>query len=477
MSISQNKTKIVATLGPASFGTPMLIKLVKAGVNVFRINFSHADYSMLEDLVNRIRKVSADQKTPVSILGDLQGPKIRVGVVEGDGIALSDEEIIRITTVEQVSNHEKIFVNYKNLATEASPGDSLLIDDGKIQLEVSEKISNTELLAKVIHGGVLKSKKGVNLPNTPISIPSLTEKDLRDLEFVIQQQFDWVALSFVRSVNDILELKKIIRDHNIDLGIVAKIEKPAALKQLDAIIHESDAVMVARGDLGVEVPIEELPMVQRDIVERCRKAYTPVIIATQMMESMVTAFMPTRAEANDVANGVLEGADALMLSGETSVGNHPELVVDYMNKIIRRVEELGDIFHAPTQIESKNNPVYLSDILCQNAVQTAKNLNAKALITMTQSGYTALRVTSFRPKAPVYCFTNNERLLNRLPLVWGLTGYLYDKMNSTDECIEDSIEILKANKHLKKGDLVINLASMPIQRKLRTNTIKITEVE
>jgi pyruvate kinase len=470
-----NKTKIIATLGPASFAPEKLRELILAGTNVFRINFSHIDYAMLEELILNIRKIEQEEEAHISILGDLQGPKIRVGVVEGEGALLEDGAITTVTTEECISNHQRIFINYQPLAVEASPNEEFLIDDGKIKLKVIERISTTELKMQVIHGGMLKSKKGVNLPNTPISLPALTEKDRKDLDFILSNDFDWVALSFVRSVNDILELKRIIKDRGVDIGVMSKIEKPAALKQLEAIILESDAVMVARGDLGVEMPIEELPMIQRRIVKTCIAAAKPVVIATQMMESMTSAFLPTRAEASDVAHGVLEGADALMLSGETSVGAHPARVVDYMRKIISNVEQTETIYNRQLNIPNAEK-TYLSDLICETAIQTAEKVKAKALITMTYSGYTTLRASSFRPKTPVFCFTANEKLLKRLPLFWGVQGFQFENMESTDACIQLSHEILVEKGYLHTGDVVINLASMPIQDRQRTNTLKISQI-
>lgn len=470
-----NRTKIIATLGPASFAPAVLRELVQAGTNVFRINFSHVDYSMLQELIQNIRTIEAEENKHISILGDLQGPKIRVGVVEGEGAFLEDGAITTVTTESCTSNKDRIFINYEPLAREASPLEEFLIDDGKIKLQVVKRLSPTELEMKVVHGGILKSKKGVNLPNTPISLPALTEKDRKDLDFILSNDFNWVALSFVRSVNDMLELKRIIRDRGVDIGVMAKIEKPAALKQLEAIISESDAVMVARGDLGVEMPIEELPMIQRRIVKCCIAAAKPVVIATQMMESMTTSFLPTRAEASDVAHGVLEGADALMLSGETSVGAHPARVVDYMRKIIAQVELADSIYYKNFDIPNAELTFH-SDLICETAVKMAKKVEAKGLITMTFSGYTALRAASYRPKTPVYCFTSNEKLLKRIPLFWGVRGFRFENMESTDAGIQLSHEILTRKGYLNAGDVVINLASMPIQERQRTNTLKISQI-
>lgn len=329
----------MATIGPACSDKAVLSRLIKAGVNVFRLNFSHAVYETLEQVIRDVRDLNQQLGTHTALLGDLQGPKIRIGEIQNNGITLRKGDKILFTTVPCMGNAQRIYLNYKEFPLDVEEGDLVLLDDGKIKLEVlrSNRLDEVELVT--VHGGLLTSKKGVNLPNTKVSLPSLTEKDLRDLVFILDHDLDWVALSFVRSPNDVRELRKRIQERGKDTHIISKIEKPAAVDEIDAIIAESDGVMVARGDLGVEYPLEKLPLIQKLIVKKCLHQCKPVIIATQMMESMITQFMPTRAEANDVANAVLDGADALMLSGETSVGQHPVQVIEYMCRIIETVEQ------------------------------------------------------------------------------------------------------------------------------------------
>ncbi|HLG04062.1 MAG TPA: pyruvate kinase [Bacteroidia bacterium] len=477
--VQYNRTKIVATVGPASTSPAVLEKMARAGADVFRINFSHGDHGVVEQVVHDIREINRRLGIHVSILGDLQGPKLRIGEVENNSVDLKDGATLMITTEKMVGNAEKVYITYKQFPRDVKPGEIVLIDDGKLALKVVETNGSTEVKTLVVHGGMLSSKKGVNLPNTKISLPSLTEKDISDLTFALKQQFDWIGLSFVRSGADIIELKHMIRNIAPDskAKVVAKIEKPEAILDIDNIIAETDALMVARGDLGVEVPMQRVPVLQKMLVRKCLDASIPVIIATQMMESMITAISPTRAEVNDVANSVMDGADAVMLSGETSVGRHPAKVVEAMSKIITHVEEEHDLYYIERIPVFSNDVRYISDQVCYSATQIAKQSNATAIITMTHSGYTALRVASYRPKANVFVFTANQSILSQLSLVWGVRGFYYDRNISTDHTVADIMFHLKRDGYIMEGDYIINIASIPLNEKGKTNMIKLSVVE
>lgn len=469
-------TKIVATVGPACSDKEVLSRMIKSGVNVFRLNFSHAIYDNLREVIQSVRELNASLGTNVALLGDLQGPKIRIGEVENNGIQLKSGDRLKLVTQKCVGTTKKIYLNYLEFPQDVETGDQVLLDDGKIKFEVVNTNRLDEVEVEVIHGGFLSSKKGVNLPNTRVSLPSLTEKDLQDLDFILEHNLDWVALSFVRSADDIIDLRKRIIAQGKTTHIIAKIEKPAAVDAIDAIIETSDGIMVARGDLGVEYPIEKLPLIQKLIVKKCLKASKPVIIATQMMESMISNFMPTRAEANDVANAVMDGADALMLSGETSVGQHPVQVIDYMVRIIHEVETGAEIYHRDNETP-ENSPTFLSDSLCYIASRASMYVKANAIIGMTKSGYTAYKVSSYRPKSRIYIFTPDKELLNRISLIWGVRAFFYDKLSTSDETISDVLKILKDKKLLKTGDVVVNTGSMPIKDKNRANFMKFSVVE
>lgn len=470
-----NRTKIIATIGPATQSKNILKEMILEGLDVCRINFSHGDHSLIKETINNIRELNKELGTFVGILGDLQGPKLRIGSIANGSINLQKYQEIILTTKECEGNEHKIYINYPQFAKDVKPKEKILLDDGKIHLEVIETDKKENVKCKVISGGILSSKKGVNLPNTKISLPSLTIKDLRDLDFALENDFDWIGLSFVRSVTDIIELKELIRNKGKNTRIIAKIEKPEALKEIDQIINASDGIMVARGDLGVELPMEQVPLIQKKIVEKCIKASKPVIIATQMMESMIENYSPTRAEVNDVANAVMDGADAVMLSAETSVGKYPVKVIEIMRKIITQVEDLDTIYYRHHAPEIKT-PTYITDSICYIASILAKESNVKAIITMTNSGYSAFKLSSHRPKARIFAFTDNKSLLTTLSLVWGVTGYYYDKYESTDQTINDLKEFLKNNQLVKTDDLVINIASMPMKEKGRTNMIKLSYI-
>ncbi len=472
--ISFNKTKIVATVGPASNNKEMLRALVQEGVDVFRLNFSHGTHEDHLKVIHFVREINQEMGTQVALLQDLQGPKIRVNDMKPGAEIKAGQELI-ITTRDLMGNHEIVSTSYKELPRDVKVDDMILIDDGKIELKVTE-VRDTDIVTRVIYGGLLKPRKGINLPFSKVSAPSLTEKDLADLHFGLKNKVDWVALSFVRKAKDIEAIRAIIDGHKSTTRIVAKIEKPEALENIDAIIAATDAVMVARGDLGVEIWMEEVPMVQKKLVEKCNRAAKPVIVATQMMESMIENPRPTRAETNDVANAVMDGADALMLSAETAAGKYPLEVIRSMVRTIGSVEKQGDIFYKFRDVDA-NSPNYMTDSLILTACKLAKEVNAKAIVGMTQLGYSAYKAASHRPNANIFAFTSNPAIINTMNLVWASRAYLYDKASSTDETIADVEALLKRDGHVKSGDVFITLASMPIQERGRANMIKVNVVK
>jgi pyruvate kinase len=477
MKLSYNHTKIVATMGPASTQQDVLIAMIKAGVNVCRLNFSHGKTADHQKTIEMIREINERYKINVGILADLQGPKIRIGLVKDGGIMLVNGTRINITTKECIGDDSQIYITYKTFPRDVQIDETILLDDGKIQMKVIETNRKDSVVCEVLHGGILTSRKGVNLPTTKVSIPSLTEEDLINLEFALANDVDWIGLSFVRTAEDIVALKRIIASSGKSALIMAKIEKPEAIENIDAIIAATDGVMVARGDLGVEIAMEEVPLVQKMIVRKCRAASKPVIVATQMIESMITSPRPTRAEVNDVANSVLDGADAVMLSGETSVGEFPVIVIETMAKIISNVERLGYPFYESTDTVEPSGANKLSNDLCRSVVYLAKQTEAQAIVSMTVSGYTAFEISSHRPQANTFIFTSNKRLLNALSLVWGVRAFFYDKLESTDQTISDVNELLKAENLIVSGDIVINTAAAPIFKQGKTNMLKISVVE
>ncbi|MGC3948648.1 MAG: pyruvate kinase [Chryseolinea sp.] len=471
---SFNKTKIVATVGPASNSKEMLRALIKEGVAIFRLNFSHGTHEDHLKVIKFVRELNEEMGTQIGLLQDLQGPKIRVNEMLPD-ITIERGQKLTITTRELVGNGEIVSTSYKSLPKDVKTGDMILIDDGKIELKVLE-VKEGDVVTEVVYGGPLKSRKGINLPFTKVSAPSLTEKDLRDLEFGLQNEVDWIALSFVRKAEDINQMRSIMDAVKSSARIVAKIEKPEALSNIDEIIAVTDAVMVARGDLGVEIWMEEVPMVQKMLVEKCNVAGKPVIVATQMMESMIENPRPTRAETNDVANAVMDGADAVMLSAETASGKYPLEVIRSMVRTVASVEKNPMMYNRFREV-NKKSATYIHDNFVLAACKLAKDVGAKAIVGMTQSGYTAFKSSSYRPNANIFVFTSNKSLINKMNLVWGSRAYLYQKTTSTDETIADVESILKTNGHVKSGDIFIVLASMPIQERSRTNTIKINIVK
>ncbi len=473
---TKKKTKIVATLGPATSKKEVLKEMIQAGVDVFRINFSHADYKDVTKRIEMIRELNEELGTYTSILADLQGPKLRVGVMAGEVVVAPGDAITFVTGKPFEGNAERVYMNYSSFPKDVNPGERILLDDGKLIFEVVATNKKDEVKARVIQGGPLKSKKGVNLPNTNISLPALTEKDIKDAIFAISQEVDWLALSFVRFSQDLIDLQNLIKEHSEHkIPIIAKIEKPEAVENIDKIVAYCDGLMVARGDLGVEVPAQEVPLIQKKLVLRAKKARIPVIIATQMMETMITSLTPTRAEVNDVANSVMDGADAVMLSGETSVGNYPVQVIQKMTSILQSVEnsELIQVPHDPPHIRTKR---YITKSVCYHAAIMANEIKAKAISTLTNSGYTAFQISAWRPSAHILVFTSNKRILTQLNLLWGVKAFYYNKFVSTDETIEDVNQIACDKGFLVSGDMLISLAAMPIKDKGMVNTLRVTEI-
>ena len=469
------RTKIVATLGPASSSDENLMALLRAGVDVFRVNFSHGDPEDHRKLIQRIRKLLDENQWTAAILADLQGPKLRIGVVE-EGAEVHPGDTITFTNHPCEGTSQRVYMTYQDFPKDVKPGDRILLDDGKLLMTVLSTNGVDEVVAKVVQGGPLKSKKGVNLPNTRVSLPCLTDKDLVDLRVALEEDVEWIGLSFVRSAEDIKVLRTLLKQSNSHAGIVAKIEKPEAVADIDRILAATDAVMVARGDLGVEIPAESVPLVQKMLTRKAMLLSKPVIVATQMMETMIESLTPTRAEVNDVANAVLDGADAVMLSGETSVGKYPIEVVETMARIIRHAEASKWV-KAPKNPPKKESSRFLTDTICYQAAKMADALEAKAIVTMTFSGYTAERIASHRPASSVFVFTSNRRILNKLNLFWGVRCFFYDKMVSTDDTFSDVKAILKANQCVFPGNTLITIASMPIEARGTTNMLKVSVVD
>lgn len=474
---TNKKTKIVATLGPACSSKEVIKNMIEAGVNVFRINFSHADYADVLERINIIRELNEEFGYTTSILADLQGPKLRVGVMKED-VVVSKGDLITFTTAEDVlGTASRVYMNYKEFPKDVNPGERILLDDGKLIFEVTKTDKNTEVEAVVVQGGPLKSKKGVNLPNTKVSLPALTQKDIKDALFAIENNVDWIALSFVRTSKDLEELQDLIAKHSDHkIPIIAKIEKPEAVENIDKIVAFCDGLMVARGDLGVEVPAEEVPLIQKKLIHRAKTARIPVIVATQMMETMITSLTPTRAEVNDVANSVMDGADAVMLSGETSVGNYPVEVIETMTRIIESVED-SPLIKVPLSQPNIRTNRFITKSICYHAAIMADAINAKAITTLTNSGYTAFQISAWRPKSHILVFTSNRRILTQLNLLWGVRAFFYDKLVSTDDTIDDINKICVDKEYVNKGDMLINLAAMPVVDKGMVNTLRVSEIE
>lgn len=474
--MSITKTKIVATLGPASANKETMLAMINEGVNVFRINFSHSNHEDAVEMIKIVRSLNLEYDLNIAVLADLQGPKLRIGEVE-KGSVINPGDKVLFTNNKQLGNSKKVYMTYPHFATDVKVGERILLDDGKLALKVLKTNGIDEVETEVLHGGPLNSKKGVNLPNTRISLPCLTDKDLADLKVAMAHEVEWIGLSFVRSADDVIQLKNIIQENDAVCKVISKIEKPEAVVEIDRIIEETDAIMVARGDLGVEVPLQSVPLIQKMIVNKCHKAAKPVVIATQMMETMIDNYTPTRAEVNDVANSVLDGADAVMLSGETSVGKHPVRVIEVMTKIISHIEESGQMKPADDNPPVYRNKRFITDSICYNASKIADQTGASAILTMSFSGYTGFKVSSHRPKTNIIVFTANRSILNMVSLVWGVRGYFYDNMESTDKTFKEIRMMVKEMGIVSEGDLVIKIASMPIEESGMTNMLKIAQID
>lgn len=474
---TNKKTKIVATLGPACSQRDVLKAMIDAGVNVFRVNFSHADYEDVKSKIDAIRNLNDEFGYTTAILADLQGPKLRVGVMKED-VVVHDGDLITFQTAEDVpGTAQRVYMNYKEFPKDVNPGERILLDDGKLIFEAVETNKKTEVVCRVIQGGPLKSKKGVNLPNTKVSLPALTKKDIKDALFAIEMKVDWIALSFVRTSEDLIELQDLIAKHSDHkIPIIAKIEKPEGVANIDKIVAFCDGLMVARGDLGVEVPAHEVPLIQKKLVNRAKTARIPVIIATQMMETMISSLTPTRAEVNDVANSVMDGADAVMLSGETSVGSYPVQVIEKMTQIIEAVED-SPLIQVPQNTPQVRTKRFITKSICHHAAMMANVIKAKAICTLTNSGYTAFQISAWRPQAHILVFTSNKRILTQLNLLWGVKSFYYDKFVSTDDTVTDINQMARDKNFVDKGDFLINLAAMPVADKGMVNTLRVSEIE
>ena len=470
------KTKIIATLGPASSSKEMIKKLIKSGVDVLRVNFSHATHDEVEKIVEKLNDLRKELSSNVTLLGDLQGPKIRIGELEKDIELKKNQSLSICSNLSESNGVDKIFISYPSFAKDVKPGENILVDDGKLIFKVISTSKKDTVDIKVVQEGVLKPRKGVNLPNTKISQPALTEKDIDDAKFAVKKSFDWIALSFVRSKKDVLQLRELIESQcDYHIPIISKIEKPQAIEKIDSIIKVSNGIMVARGDLGIEIPAEEVPLNQKKIVAKCKKRGIPVVIATQMMESMIDSLTPSRAEVNDVANSVMDGADAIMLSGETSIGKYPCEVVKKIGDIIHGVED-SPLIKIPVDLPEIKSDRLITKSICKNAATIANEIGASAICTLTNSGYTGWQISSWRPSALVIVFTSNKKILTQMNLLWGVKGVYYNNFESTDKTVEEVNSLALENKYIKKGDYVINLAAMPIYEKGQVNTLRITKI-
>ena len=471
------KTKIVATLGPASSDRDTIKQMMVAGVNVFRINFSHADFDAAKERIQLIRDLNKELGYNVGILADLQGPKLRVGKMKSGVVVEKDDRIVFTTKKIEEGTADHVYMNYQSFPKDVKAGERILLDDGKLIFEVESTDGQSEVIASVVQGGPLKSNKGVNLPNTAVSLPALTEKDVKDAVFAIEQEVDWIALSFVRHKEDLLDLKKLIKKHSsYEIPIISKIEKPQALDNIDEIIDHSNGLMVARGDLGVEVPAEQVPLIQKNLVLKAKAARIPVIIATQMMESMINGLTPSRAEVNDVANSVMDGSDAVMLSGETSVGKYPVDVIQTMRKIVIRVEN-SPLIRKYDQAPQNKNDRFITKSTCYHAALMATEIEAKAICTLTNSGYTAYQISAWRPDSSILVFTSNKRILSQLNLLWGVKCHYYERFVSTDETVLDVNHIAKEKGYVRVGDTLVNLLAMPVANKGMVNTLRVSVIK
>jgi pyruvate kinase len=476
---SFGNTKIICTIGPASQSVDVLVKLIESGMDVARLNFSHGTHEQHQKVIENVKEASRRSGEYITLLQDLSGPKIRTGFLREKKVEIKTGATFTFTIDEIEGNEQRVSTTYKQLAVDVREGDTILVDDGKMKFTVMEK-TERDVICKAINGGILSEKKGMNLPGVKVSVPSYTDKDIDDLQFGLANDIDYVALSFVRSAEDIRQLREILIQRapkGKRVPIVAKIEKGEAVDDIDAIIREADVIMVARGDLGVELEPEEVPVIQKMIVRKCNDAGVPVIVATQMLESMIEYPRPTRAEANDVANAVIDGADAVMLSGETSVGRFPMEAVGTMDRIIRKAEEHRrdrlDIEHVSINLDQR-----ISDAMGRAACVIARQLNARAIVPITFSGYSAMNIAKYRPTSPILAVTGREKVLRRLNLIWGVRGILIpDFVGGTDEAFKKINEELKRHGYVQAGDYVVYTAGIPLLSKGSTNSVKVEKVE
>ncbi len=464
-------------MGPATHTREIIAEMMTQGVNVFRINFSHADFETVRVCVKTIHEINAERGYNVAVLADLQGPKLRIGAVE-DGVFVKSGDEISFTNKEKVGTRREVYMTYTRFPLDVNPGEIILLDDGKLVMEVLDTNRIDVVKARIVQGGPLKGRKGVNLPETKILLPALTEKDKRDAIFAAQIGVDWMALSFVRTPEDLMALRALLDEHaDYRIPIIAKVEKPEAVKNIDGILPHADGLMVARGDLGVEMPLEEVPLVQKMLVRKAKVARKPIIIATQMMEGMMDSLTPTRAEVNDVANSVMDGTDAVMLSGETAVGKYPVAVVKSMVGIIKRVEDSRLISRPDHKPDPAEKSRYITNVVCYDAAQMAVEIHAQAIVTLTHSGYTAFQLSSHRPFCHTLAFTDNRNILRMLNLLWGVYAFYYDKWHTTDKTIREVNQIAVKKGIVEKGGYILNLSAMPVRNKGMVNTIRITEMD
>ncbi|GGC93636.1 pyruvate kinase [Thalassobacillus devorans] len=468
------KTKIVSTIGPASEQVETLTKLIEAGLNVARLNFSHGDYEEHGQRIKNIREAASKAGKNIAILLDTKGPEIRTGVMKDGGVKLEQGSTLYVSMEEVEGTSERISVTYPGLINDVHPGSKILLDDGLIELQVEEiNTENKDIKTTVLNSGLLKTKKGVNVPNVSVNLPGITDKDAQDIEFGIEQNVDFIAASFVRRASDVLEIRELLEKHDAThIQIIPKIENQEGVDNIDEILAASDGLMVARGDLGVEIPAEDVPLVQKKLIRKCNQVGKPVITATQMLDSMERNPRPTRAEASDVANAIFDGTDAIMLSGETAAGNYPVEAVQTMNNIAKKTET-GLDYKAILQERSKTSDMTITDAISQSVTHTAINLSVNAVVAPTESGHTARMISKYRPKAPIVAITSNERVLRQLSLVWGVHGVLGKRAATTDDMLGEAIDRGLASGVVNRGDRVIITAGVPVGESGTTNLMKV----
>ncbi len=477
MNFNDRRTKLVCTIGPSTNTPEMIERLIRSGMNVVRLNFSHGTHDVHKKNIENIREISEKLGVTVPILMDLQGPKIRVGRMKGEGAMLETHSYVKLTPDDVEGDHEIIPIDYPNLAQDVKQGNTILMDDGLMELKIV-KISDGDITARVINGGFLKPRKGVNLPDVKTSISAITEKDERDLKFGLEQGVDFVAISFVRTAADVQRLISKVRVQGSNAGIIAKIEKPEALDEIDDIIEQADGVMVARGDLGIEIASERVPLIQKEIIDRCKVAGKPVITATQMLESMMNNPRPTRAESSDVANAVLDGTDAVMLSGETAAGKFPLEAVRNMDKICRNIEAKAyKLYQTLDFVQPEWREKQIIESLSYSCVTIGEAVEARLIATITHSGTTARRIAKFRPRVPVIAFTESVDVRRQLMLVWGVTPVQLDEIFDTDVSVKRMEEYLKDTGLVNTGHRVVVATGMPVAKRGSTNMIKVSTIE